>query len=118
VVQSEQMNGIKQLLLPKAVQRTIKAIAKGYVPRQIWLFGSYARGDSHQGSDLDLIIIKDTDKRFLDRIEEVLQYCPGGLAVEPMVYTQQEKETMIAENNSFLQRAFSEGILVYEQQPC
>jgi hypothetical protein len=51
---------------------------------------SLARGDFHQGSDLDLIIIKETSKKFPDRIEEVLGYVPGGIAVEPRVYTPEE----------------------------
>ena len=46
----------------------------------------------------------------------VLQYCPGGIAVEPLVYTASEKETMLAKGNAFLKQAFDEGILVYEQQ--
>jgi uncharacterized protein len=99
---------------PAVVRRTIANIVHGYSPRQIWLYGSFARGDYHQESDLDLIIIKETDKKFPDRIEEVLQYCPGGIAVEPMVYTPQELETMLAERNTFLVQAFSEGVLVYD----
>jgi len=97
------------------VHRVIDSIVLGYSPGQIWLYGSYARGDFNQGSDLDLIIIKETDKRFADRIEEVLQYCPGGIAVEPLVYTMHEKEMMLAEKNTFLVQAISEGVLVFEQ---
>ena len=33
------------------------------------LFGSLARGDVTPFSDLDLIIVQDTDARFLDRLE-------------------------------------------------
>lgn len=102
--------------LPDVVRQTIDSIVQGYTPSQIWIFGSYARGDYHLESDLDLIIIKDTDKKFPDRIEEVLQYCPGGIAVEPMVYTAQEKAILLNDRNVFLEQAFSEGALVYEQQ--
>lgn len=103
-----------QAHLPAMVQKTIQRIASGYSPKQIWLYGSFARGDFHQGSDLDLIIIKETTVRFPDRIEEVLQFCPGSLAVEPLVYTEKEAEAMLAEGNAFLEQVFSAGILVYE----
>ncbi len=106
----------KYRTFPAVVWKTIDCIARGYTPKQIWLHGSFARGDFHQGSDLDVIIVKETDKKFLDRIEEVLQYVPGGIAVEPMVYTPREIDTMLAEKNVFLDRAFSEGLLIYEQQ--
>lgn len=29
------------------------------------VFGSYARGDADERSDLDMLIVSDTDKRFL-----------------------------------------------------
>jgi predicted nucleotidyltransferase len=101
---------------PSLVRKTIDCVARGYAPQKIWLYGSFARGDFHQGSDLDLIIIKETSKKLPDRIEEVLGYVPGGIAVEPMVYTPGEIETMLAQKNIFLEQAFSEGVLVYEQQ--
>jgi len=107
--------GISRRPHPAVVRRTIDNIAQGYSPVQIWLYGSYARGDFHQYSDLDLIIIKNTVKRFLDRIEDVLQFVPGGIAVEALVYTPHEIEFMRAEGNTFLDQAFSEGVLVYEQ---
>ncbi len=61
-------------------------------------------------------IYKETTKKFTDRIEEVLQYVPGGIAVEPLGYTESEKDAMLKAKNSFLEVVFSEGILVYEQK--
>ena len=102
---------------PARIRKAVDAIVRGYSPRQVWLYGSFARGDFHEGSDIDLIIIKESDKRFIDRIDEVLQYCPAGVAVEPLVYTSGEKEAMLAKGNTFLEQAFAEGVLVYEQKP-
>lgn len=101
---------------PKAVKATVKCIASGYRPCRIIIHGSFARGDYHEGSDLDLIIIKNTPERFANRIEHVLKHCPGGIAVEPLVYTEQEIAEMTAHGNSFLERALEEGIVVYEQK--
>jgi len=45
-------------------------IANKFNPEQIILFGSYAKGTQNKGSDIDLLIIQDTDlpnyKRGLD----------------------------------------------------
>jgi predicted nucleotidyltransferase len=103
-------------LLPRAVRRNIDSIAAGYLPKRIVVYGSFARGDQHQGSDLDLIVIKNTTEKFADRIEHVLRYHTGGIAVEPLVYTEKELARMISQGNSFLQNALAEGIVVYEQQ--
>jgi uncharacterized protein len=102
--------------LPAVVKRTIDCIARGYAPEQIWLYGSFARGDFHQGSDLDLVIIKEVAQKFPDRIEDVLEFVPGGIAVEPLIYTHQEIKDMLAEGRPFLEQVFSEGVLVYEQK--
>jgi hypothetical protein len=69
-----------------------------------------------KGSDLDLIIVKSTPERFIDRIEQVLAFSNGEMAVEPMVYTEQEIASMLSKGNSFLERALAEGVIVYEQQ--
>ena len=42
------------------------ALAESDAQRAI-VFGSYARGDADEYSDLDLIIVAETDKRFLQR---------------------------------------------------
>jgi len=39
---------------------------------QIILFGSYARGDYHENSDIDLIIVGSFHKRFFERIGKIL----------------------------------------------
>ncbi|MCL5045301.1 MAG: nucleotidyltransferase domain-containing protein [Actinobacteria bacterium] len=102
--------------LNRVIEANIKSIIDGYCPEKIILHGSFARGDWHEGSDLDLIIIKETTDRFGDRIEKVLHLCPGGIAVEPLVYTAQEIRQMLAEGNDFLRTALERGVVVYDRE--
>jgi predicted nucleotidyltransferase len=96
-------------------QRTINRIIRQYRPKKIIVFGSYARGDVHQGSDLDLIIIKNTKEKFLRRMDRVLDLCNGEIAVEPLIYTEAEFKKMLEEGNDFLETVVSEGKVVYER---
>lgn len=41
------------------LDRLVACLA-AYQPEQVWLFGSYARGDYHAASDIDLIIGRET----------------------------------------------------------
>jgi predicted nucleotidyltransferase len=44
---------------------------KEYQPEKIILFGSYARGETDEYSNLDFVVIKKTGKRFLERLIQV-----------------------------------------------
>ena len=76
---------------------------------QVIAFGSWIRGESVPGSDVDLaIILARSDKRFLDRIPEYTpSHFPVGFDVFP--YTQAEIERMRAENHPFLRTVLREG---------
>ena len=53
------------------LEEIVKKIVIGYSPLKIILFGSYAYGMPTEDSDIDLLIIKETDKRPIDRWMEV-----------------------------------------------
>lgn len=88
---------------------------RAYQPERIIVFGSFARGDTHELSDLDLIVIKETDERFFDRIGRVRDACLDiDVDVQPLVYTPQEVQQMLDSGNSFLETALAEGVVAYD----
>lgn len=88
---------------------------KAYNPQKVILFGSYARGDVNEASDIDMLIIKDTNTKFTKRIDEVLDICDDCTKLEPLVYTPEEIANMVANQNDFICTVLKEGIVVYEQ---
>ncbi|MBI4318845.1 MAG: nucleotidyltransferase domain-containing protein [Chloroflexi bacterium] len=90
-------------------------VVRHYNPEKVIVFGSYARGDVHEGSDLDLIIVKETHERFTDRIGTVLRACDFDVAVEPLVYTPAELQRMVDRGSDFILTALKEGRVVYER---
>ncbi|MDY7033586.1 MAG: nucleotidyltransferase domain-containing protein [Thermodesulfobacteriota bacterium] len=68
--------------------------------REIYLFGSSAKGDLHEGSDIDLLIIGDFKEKFFDRIGTILELT--DLPIEPLVYTVEEFEEMKTSQNPFI----------------
>lgn len=101
--------------LMSQVNRAILRIVQGYQPDKVILFGSFARGDFHEHSDVDLLIVKDTTDPMLRRMDEVLDLCTGDIAVEAFVYTPTELEAMLCRGNDFLERALADGRIVYER---
>ena len=43
--------------LPPLVQRTVQRLIAAFAPDEIRVFGSYAKGTQHAGSDVDLLIV-------------------------------------------------------------
>jgi len=77
------------------LNRLVEALFARLRPRRILVFGSVARGDVHEGSDIDLILIGDFSGSRRDRIDLVLEVVWDlGIrrGVEPLVYTPEEFE--------------------------
>jgi predicted nucleotidyltransferase len=50
------------MLTQKEIETIVKEIASTYQPEKIYLFGSYAIGKAHSNIDVDLFVIKKTEK--------------------------------------------------------
>jgi predicted nucleotidyltransferase len=95
------------------VRRVVaRACAREGAARAI-LFGSYARGDADSWSDLDLLIVCETPRPFLERFrafEDVLAAFPGS---DLLVYTPAEFDEM-RRTRGFVERAEREGAVLYD----
>ena len=58
--------------------------------KKVYLYGSFARGDSHEGSDIDLIIVGEFEGKMPQRIGRILDLT--SLPIEPLVYSELEFE--------------------------
>jgi len=62
-----------------------KRLTKELPVREVYLYGSFARGEIHEGSDIDLIVVGDFTERLFERIGKILDLT--DLPVEPLAYT-------------------------------
>lgn len=108
---SEQQQGISSVL-----GSIIDILVKDYQPECIILFGSHARGAAHADSDVDLLIIKDTDEtpeeRWL-RVKKMLNQINRHIAISPLVYTPAELEERLKLNDFFLTEIIETGKWLY-----
>jgi predicted nucleotidyltransferase len=81
---------------------------------KIILFGSLNSNTVHAKSDIDLIIVKNTERRFIDRSDEFYALIRTRLAVDIIVYTPVEFEEM-KKNNQFIRFALKNGRVLYER---
>ncbi len=100
---------------PAVVDHAVQAIVAACEPQRIVVFGSFARDETHELSDLDLIVVMETSERFVDRIGLVRDACQNvGVEVQPLVYTPDEIDEMLVTGSSFLETALAEGFVAYE----
>ena len=98
------------------IQDLVQKIVANYAPQKVILFGSYAYGEPDEDSDIDLLIIKDTDKRPIERWMEVKQLLRDRnrrISVSPLVYTRQEVESRLAMQDFFIQEVLERGHVIY-----
>ena len=98
----------------------VRAVVAEVDPEQVILFGSYARGDAHERSDVDLIVIEaEPFGRGRSRVDEAarLYRAASGFRVDKdiLVFTLAEREYWRDSLNHVLARALREGRVLYER---
>lgn len=86
--------------IDKDLKDFIKRLKEKFPISSIYLFGSFATGDIHEGSDIDLLIIGNFKERFIERIGIIMDLT--NLPIEPLVYTEEEFQDMIDQKNPFI----------------
>lgn len=83
-------------------------IAKEYGIRRMGLFGSYARGEAADDSDVDLYIEK-------GKLSSLIQYFQFVHELEQTLQCHVDVVTTEIEDKRFLSKIMKEGIILYEE---
>ena len=90
-------------------------IVRAYRPEKIILFGSTASDRAGEDSDLDLLIIKRTRKKYFDRVLQVVRSLKTWRPVDVFVLTPKEYDKRLADNRYFLvEEILKHGKVIYE----
>lgn len=93
------INEIRDITIP---------VAKAYGIERVSLFGSYARGEAKDNSDVDLYIER-------GRLKSLLQYFAFIDELESALHCHVDVVTTGIEDKQFLSAIMKEGILLYEE---
>lgn len=104
----------RRSLLEEELQRYLPLLRQHYDPQSILLFGSAARGEIGEWSDLDLVVVAETSSRFVDRIEEVMRLLRPRVGLDILVYTPSEFEQLTRENMFARDEIVAKGEVLYE----
>jgi len=103
-------------MLQAELERIVRVLVEQYDPECVILYGSFAHGDIHEWSDLDLCVIKRTEKRFIERLEEVGLLTLPCVWCQILVYTPEELEAVKQQGlYFFVDEILGKGKVLYER---
>jgi len=105
----------RHALLEAELARYVKQLRETYHPQRILLFGSLVSGQVGEWSDIDLVIIKESGQKFLERIREVMQLLKPRVGVDILVYTPEEFAQLSRERPFVREEIVAKGRVLYER---
>ena len=98
----------------KTVNDVVSRIVQYYKPEKVILYGSYDTENRKNGSDVDLLIVKDTNRRLIERLVEVERLLSDRtLPMDIMVYTPEEMRFLFSVGSPFIEEVLQKGRLLY-----
>src|SRR6266704_170590 len=107
---------VRRAELQAELERIVRVLVEQYDPECIILYGSFAHGNIHEWSDLDLCVIKRTEQRFIERLEEVGLLTLPHVGCQILVYTPAELEVVKQQGHYFfVDEMLGKGKVLYER---
>ena len=98
------------------ISEVVTKIVTRFNPDRIILFGSYAHGTPSDDSDLDLLIVQDSDLPMQKRGLDIrLSLIGSMIPIDLLVYTKSEYDQEKSKRFSFLNSAIKNSKLLYER---
>jgi len=100
--------------LDDTCNRTVQYLVNLPEVELVVLFGSYAKGKRDLFTDLDFLLVMQSEKDFVARTAELYQQLPVKVDVDLFVYTPEEFERM--KKRGFVKEALRTGKVLYEKR--
>ncbi len=103
------------MLTNNEISQLVDKIVVHYKPDKVMLLGSYANNTATENSDLDLLIIKNTELEPHKRNSELYKLLKGVLfPLDILIYTRSEYEAFSHQKHTFLNHALKTSKTLYE----
>jgi predicted nucleotidyltransferase len=106
---------VEDMKMKNIIISIAEKIREGYHPEKILLYGSFAYGRPNKDSDIDLLIIKETQERPIDRRIRVRQIVDvrQPVAFSPFVITPEEVKRSLEKGDQFIKEIVEKGEVLY-----
>lgn len=104
----------RKKLLDQELARYVRLLTEYGNPEKVILFGTLAKGWVHEWSDIDLVVVEQTNLPFFQRLRKVRKLLQPKVGMDIMVYTPEEFNRLCAERPFFREEIVGKGKIVYE----
>lgn len=98
----------------KDIQGTVQQIVEQFQPRQVILFGSHAHGTPTADSDVDLLVVMDTDQPPLHAAAQIAAAVDHPFPLDILVMKSAEWEASLERKGIFATEVKTRGLVLYE----
>lgn len=98
--------------LEDALDRIVAVLTPIPGIRRVSVFGSYARGRRDLFTDLDLLVVWDTERSLLERLRFLYSAVDARVDLDVICYTPAELEALA--DQPFVRRLLGEEVVLYE----
>ena len=103
------------MISEQTIQQAVGRLVEAAKPSKIILFGSYARGDATENSDLDLMVIEPEVSNKFDEMVRLRNVMGDmDIGVDLLVYSDLEASRRSQVPGTVLYWAFKEGRVMYD----
>lgn len=105
----------RKKLLEQELTRYLRLLTKHGNPEKVILFGTLATGRINEWSDIDLVVVEQTELSFFERLRRIRKLLQPKVGIDVMVYTPEEFNQLSAERPFFRDEIVAKGKVVYER---
>ena len=100
--------------IPVEISGIVDRIVESFAPEKVILFGSYAYGNATPDSDLDLLVIMETDLPAAERNRKVSRLLrPRRMPMDIVVKNPLEIQRSLRRVDPFIHEVLQKGIVLY-----
>jgi len=105
----------RKQVLEEELARYLRLLTDHGDPDLVIVFGSLVTDKIHAWSDIDLVVVEQTDLPFLQRLRQMRRLLRPKVGTDLLVYTPEEFEQLCRERPFFREEILANGEIVYER---